>query len=87
MEELEEMDKVCWNEPSNHALVKENLNGMEFYSIFTLNPKLMMKLCDDLGYAKRLADKMLKSGVRVFDNFDTFYNWYKHSKDNLPNAT
>lgn len=77
IEEFEEMDNVYWEEPDNHALIKANLNGIQYYSIITLSPKLMTKLCDDLEYANKLANRMIEQGVKVFEDFETFFLWYK----------
>lgn len=62
--EFEEIDRVCWEEPNNHAIVKEIWRGMEVYEIYTLYPVLMMKLCDDLEYAIKLTNKMIENGLK-----------------------
>jgi hypothetical protein len=79
---LNDFDTPYWKEPDRHALCKERKNGIEFYSMFQVEPVLMMKLCDDFEYASRLSKKMIENGVRVFDNYDEFDKWYK-SKHNL----
>lgn len=76
---LNEFDKAYWSEPNRHALVKEKVNGIEFYSMYQVKPQLMMKLCDDLDYAILLAETMIQHGVRVFESFDEVYILSKNS--------
>lgn len=74
-EEFHEDHREFWLEPENHALVKENDSGLVYYSIFTIDPKLMLLLCDDFDYAKRLANKMIATGVRIFDSVLELSEW------------
>jgi hypothetical protein len=80
IEHFEESDKECWEKPDRYALIKEELNGVVYYSIFLLEPVLMMKLCDDFDYALRLSMKMIENGVRVFEDFKSLSDWYHQTK-------
>lgn len=75
--ELNDADKLFWEEPLKHVLIKEKENGREYYTVYTIEPVLMTLLCDDFEYCLQLSRKMIESGVRVFDSFDEFSKWYK----------
>lgn len=74
---FDEFDKPNWEEPERHALVKENKDGLEYYTIYQIKPIVMFMLCDDMDYAARLANKMIQNGVRVFDTFEDMYSLYR----------
>ena len=74
--EFNEAHRSYWEEPHKYALAKEKKNGKEYYIIYTIEPVLMMLLCEDFEYCLRLSKKMIESGVRLFNNFDEFYQWY-----------
>lgn len=78
---LNDADRRFWEEPHKHILIKERNNEMEYYSVYTIEPILMMLLCYDFEYCLQLSGKMLESGVRVFDNFSEFSQWYKSYKN------
>jgi hypothetical protein len=82
--EFEHADRIFWEEPDNYALVKKYRDdGVLYYNIFMVKPRVMMKLCDDFGYSLKLANKMIDNGVRIFEGFPEFNQWYKqiNSKD------
>jgi hypothetical protein len=74
-------DRPYWEEPERHALSKESFNGIEYYTICQVKPVLAIMLCDDFNYANKLAEKMIKNGVRVFDSFQELNEWYNHSRN------
>lgn len=79
-EGFEKGDEKYWEEPDKHALVKTHYNGIDFYTIHTTEPVLSMLLCDDFDYAIRVSKKMIENGVKVFENFEAFDDWYKQRK-------
>ena len=79
-EKLDSQHEEYWTKPDKHALVRELYNGIEYYSIYQLEPKLMMMLCDDFEYASRLSKRMIENGVRIFDSFPELYNQLQDRK-------
>ncbi|MFD2920702.1 hypothetical protein ACFS6H_13340 [Terrimonas rubra] len=71
-------DYTFWENPEKHALVRDRMNNTDFFGIYTVDPILLMKLCDDFDYALRLSYKMLENGVRVFNNFQDLFEWYSN---------
>ena len=75
---LEEADRKYWENPTEHALMKEADNSRIPFTIFSrINGKLMMLLDDDLQHAIALGQKMLESGVRVFNDQKELTDWAK----------
>ncbi|MFT3675214.1 MAG: hypothetical protein QM781_04885 [Chitinophagaceae bacterium] len=79
-EYFEESHRECWEKPEKYALVKENHNGVEFYSVFSVGAVLMVTLYDDFEYALKLAKKMIENGVRVFEDVKDLLEWYNKQK-------
>ena len=78
MFEFEEAHKRFWEQPENHALVKHNNPPIDTHAILTLEPRLFYMIVEDVEYAKKLATKMIEHGVKVFDNYEDFLEWYNN---------
>jgi hypothetical protein len=74
---FDETHRSFWEQPNNHALVKASHGGVSFFSIFTLKPRLMYLMGDDIEDMQKLAQKMIDYGVKVFDTYEEFDGWYK----------
>lgn len=75
--QLFENDKHFWEDPVNHALLREKNGDEQHYSMYILAPVFMMSLIDDMKYAEVLAQKMIENGVKVFDDFKELSEWSK----------
>lgn len=73
---FDETHQHFWEDPENHALLKETTDdGKLYYSIYSLGTTFTMLLCDDLQYAKALAERMIENGVKIFENFKELYEF------------
>ena len=78
MFEFEEGHNSLWEQPDNHALVQSDNLPIGAYSILVLEPRLLYMIVEDIEYAKMLAKKMIEHGVKIFDNFEDFLEWYNN---------
>ncbi len=82
MEKLEQADRKYWEEPDGYGLVRERNEDEDYFVIYTLGPQLMMMISENSDYIRALSQKMLTSGVKVFDTVKELYefNLEKHAK-------
>jgi hypothetical protein len=78
MFEFEEAYKCFWEQPDKHALVKHNNPPIDTHAILKLEPRLFTLIAEDYEDAKKLAKKMIEHGVKVFDNYEDFFEWYNN---------